>query len=105
MPTIPAPMIALTRLDVAPATVLLCSFVDGSCISFLIVLRVPPGVDTCTSCFRDGVDGAKNGEFGGSGGALGAIVYCCGVVQRNKLIPELQCSAPKGVVVYFAIVV
>jgi len=87
MPTIPAPMIALTRLDVAPATVLLCSLVDGSCISFLIVLRVPPGVDTCTSCFRDGVDGAKNGEFGGSGGALGAIVVivcCCGVVQLKQ---------------------
>ena len=84
MPTIPAPMIALTRLDVAPATVLLCSLVDGSCISFFIVFRVPPGVDICTSCFRDGVDGAKNGEFGGSGGALGAIVIvvcCCGVVQ------------------------
>ena len=58
MPTIPAPMMALTRLLVAPATEDLCSFVSVD--SFLTSLEEPPGVETETSL--RGVEGAKNGE-------------------------------------------
>ena len=61
MPTIPAPMMALTKLDVAPATDDLCSLalVD----SFLILRVVPPGVEIWMSL--RGVDGAKKGDAGG----------------------------------------
>ena len=61
IPTIPAPMMALTKLDVAPATDDLCSLalVD----SFLILRVVPPGVEIWMSL--RGVDGAKKGDAGG----------------------------------------
>ena len=69
IPTMPAPMIALTRLDVAPAIVLLCSCAVGGG-SFFIRRDVPPGVDTWISL--RGVEGAKNGDL--SIALLGAIV-------------------------------
>lgn len=59
MPTIPAPMMALTRLEVAPEMEDLCS--TASRDSFLMSLDVPPGVDTWTSL--RGVEGAKKGEL------------------------------------------
>lgn len=62
----PAPMIAFTRLDVAPHKELLCSFCEGG--SFLTRRDVPPGVETWTS-FR-GVDGAKKGDLGGLGAMM-----------------------------------
>lgn len=54
-------MMALTKLDVAPATDDLCSLalVD----SFLILRVVPPGVEIWMSL--RGVDGAKKGDAGG----------------------------------------
>lgn len=54
-------MMALTKLDVAPATDDLCSLalVD----SFLILRVVPPGVEIEMSL--RGVDGAKKGDAGG----------------------------------------
>ncbi len=54
-------MMALTKLDVAPATVDLFSLVCED--SFLIRREVPPGVETLTSL--RGVEGAKKGEAGG----------------------------------------
>ena len=62
-------MIALTRLDVAPAIVLLCSCAVGGG-SFFMRRDVPPGVDTWISL--RGVEGAKNGDL--SIALLGAIV-------------------------------
>ena len=53
-------MMALTRLDVAPATVDLVSF---GLVSFLMRRDVPPGVEILTSL--RGVEGAKKGEAGG----------------------------------------
>lgn len=69
----PAPIIAFTRLEVAPATEDLCSL--ASVDSFLISLEVPPGVLTWISL--RGVEGAKNGEevcfsFFGLGGMVGS---------------------------------
>lgn len=52
---------ALTKLEVAPATVDLFSFVWED--SFLIRREVPPGVEILTSL--RGVEGAKKGEAGG----------------------------------------
>lgn len=63
----PAPTMALTRLDVAPATVLLFSRAAGG--SFLTRREVPPGVEIWTT-FR-GVEGAKKGEDGGGPGGPG----------------------------------
>ena len=54
-------MMALTKLEVAPATVDLFSLVLED--SFLIRREVPPGVETLTSL--RGVEGAKKGEAGG----------------------------------------
>lgn len=58
IPTIPAPIIALTKLHAAPPTPLLFSVAWVS--SFLTRREVPPGVETVTS-FR-GVEGAKKGD-------------------------------------------
>lgn len=52
---------ALTKLEVAPATVDLFSLVSED--AFLIRREVPPGVETLTSL--RGVEGAKKGEAGG----------------------------------------
>lgn len=60
MPTIPAPIMALTKLEVAPATVDFFSFVLEH--SFLIRRDVPPGVEIWTSLC--GSEGAKKGDLG-----------------------------------------
>jgi len=65
---------ALTRLEVAPATVDLCSLVLGD--SFFIRREVPPGVEILTSL--RGVEGAKKGDLGGwMDEESFAIFVCC----------------------------
>ena len=68
-------MIALTRLDVAPAIVLLDS-VGPPPVLFgsLMDLRVPPGVETWISLLR-GVEGAKNGEASTRGAIVVSLYY------------------------------
>ena len=66
-------MMALTRFDVAPSTLLLCSFALG--VSFFTNREVPPGVETWTS-FR-GVEGAKKGDLGTFGAMVGLVLRLC----------------------------
>jgi len=65
-------MMALTRLDVAPATVLLCSLALGD--AFFMSRDVPPGVETWTSL--RGVEGWRKGDLGASSAMIGC--YCIG---------------------------
>ncbi len=74
----PAPIIALTKLDAAPATLLLLSLADVD--SFLTSREVPPGVEIWTSL--RGVEGAKKGEEVCFRERLGAMV---GGKSRTKI--------------------
>ena len=67
-------MIALTRLDVAPAIVLLDSVGPPVLFGSLMDLRVPPGVETWISLLR-GVEGAKNGEASTRGAIVVSLYY------------------------------
>ena len=75
-------MMALTKLEVAPATVDLFSLVLED--SFLIRREVPPGVETLTSL--RGVEGAKKGEAGGLMEVFAMVDVFVGCTDRRGCV-------------------